>query len=134
MKAIFESVINRGGYDLSDLLKKIDSYHIEGKLTDTEKDELYRKARGEATPNVDVMAKLMELEERVRKLEQAEVPEQGEPEETPAESYPEFVVGKWYYAGDKISYGGKNYVCSAPAGVVCTWNPDEYPAYWSVVE
>ena len=126
MKAIFESVINRGGYDLSDLLKKIDSYHIEGKLTDTEKDELYRKARGEATPNVDVMAKLMELEERVRKLESAEAPEQ--------EDYPEYVPGKWYYTGDKISYGGKNYICSAPAGVVCTWNPDEYPAYWSVVE
>lgn len=122
MKTIFESVIARGGYDLSDLLKKIDSYHIEGKLTDAEKDELYRKARGEAAPNVDVMAKLMDLEDRVRKLESAEAPEQ--------EAYPEYVVGKWYYAGDKISYGGKNYVCAAPEGAVCTWNPDEYPAYW----
>lgn len=126
MKAIFESVINRGGYDLSGLLKKIDSYHIEGKLTDAEKDELYRKARGEAAPNVDVMEKLMELENRVRKLEQGETPEQ--------EDYHEYVVGKWYYAGDKISYGGKNYVCTAPDGVVCTWNPDEYPAYWSAIE
>ena len=128
MKAIFESVIHRGGYDLSGLLKKIDSYHIEGKLTDAEKDELYRKARGEAVATVDVMAKLMELEERVRKLEFAETPEQE------VETYPEFIVGKWYYAGDKISYGGKNYICAAPDGVVCTWNPDEYPAYWSVVE
>lgn len=127
MKAIFESVINRGSYDLSGLLKKIDSYHIEGKLTDAEKDELYRKARGEATPNVDVMAKLMELEDRVRKLEQ------GEPE-TPVEDYPEYVAGKWYRSGDKISYGGKSYVCAAPEGAVCTWNPDEYPAYWSLIE
>jgi hypothetical protein len=128
MKAIFESVIARGGYDLSDLLKKIDSYHIDGKLTDAEKDELYDKARGHAVVNVDVMAKLLELEERVRKLETAEVPEQ------PDEDYPEYVPGKWYYADDKISFGGKNYVCTAPAGVVCTWNPDEYPAYWSVEE
>ena len=126
MKTIFESVIHRGGYDLSGLLKKIDSYHIEGKLTDAEKDELYRKARGEAAPNVDVMAKLMELEDRLRKLEQGEAPEQ--------EDYPEYVVGKWYYAGDKISYSGKNYVCAAPEGAVCNWNPDEYPAYWSIVE
>lgn len=126
MKSIFEAVINRGGYDLSDLLQKIDSYHIEGKLTDAEKDELYRKARGEAVANVDVMAKLMELEERVRKLESGEAPEQDE--------YPEYVVGKWYYKGDKISYGGTNYVCIAPDGVVCTWNPDEYPGYWSAVE
>lgn len=126
MKTIFESVIHRGGYDLSGLLKKIDGYHVEGKLTDAEKDELYRKARGEAVPNVDVMAKLMELDDRVRKLESAETSEQ--------EDYPEYVPGKWYYAGDKISYGGKNYVCSAPEGAVCTWNPDEYPAYWSVEE
>lgn len=122
MKAIFESVINRGSYDLSDMLKKIDRYHIEGKLTDAEKDELYRKARGEAAPNVDVMAKLMELEDRVRKLESGDAPVQ--------DDYPEYVVGKWYYKGDKISCSGKNYVCVAPDGVVCTWNPDEYPAYW----
>lgn len=127
MKAIFESVIKRGGYDLSGLLKKIDSYHIEGKLTDTEKDELYQMARGEAAPNVDVMAKLMDLENRVRKLEQ------GEPE-APAEEFPEYVVGKWYYAGDKITYKDKHYVCIAPDGAVCNWNPDEYPAYWSLIE
>lgn len=124
MKSIFENVINRGGYDLSDLLKKIDSYHVAGKLTDAERDYLYSKARGNAVANVDVMAKLQDLEERVRKLESAEVPDQ------PTEDYPEYVAGKWYYAGDKISYGGKHYVCIAPAGVVCTWNPDEYPAYW----
>lgn len=128
MKTIFEGVINRGGYDLSDLLKKIDSYHIEGKLTDAEKEYLYDMARGHAVANVDVMAKLLDLEDRVRKLETAEAPEE------PTEAYPEYVVGKWYYAGDKISFGGKNYVCSAPDGVVCTWNPDEYPAYWSAIE
>jgi hypothetical protein len=128
MKTIFEGVISRGGYDLSGLLKKIDSYHIEGKLTDAEKDYLYDKARGNAVASVDVMAKLLELEDRVRKLETAETPD------APAEDYPAYVAGKWYYAGDKISFGGKNYVCSAPAGVVCTWNPDEYPAYWAIEE
>jgi len=128
MKSIFQSVIKAGGYDLGDLLKKIDRYHIEGKLTDAEKDALCNEARGEAAPSVDIMAKLMELEERVRKLESVEAPE------VPATEYSEYVPGKWYYAGDKISYGGKNYVCSAPEGAVCTWNPDEYPAYWSVVE
>lgn len=126
MKAIFESVINRGDYDLRGLLKKIDSYHIEGKLTDAEKDELYRKARGEAAPNVDVMAKLMELEDRVRKLESGDAPVQ--------DDYPEYVVGKWYYKGDKITYGGKHFVCVAPDGAVCNWNPDEYPAYWIAEE
>lgn len=130
MKTIFESVINRGGYSLSGLLKKIDSYHIEGKLTDADRDALYAQARGKAAPDdsVDVMQKLIDLDARVRKLEQ------GGSDETPAENYPEYVAGKWYYAGDKISYGGKNYVCAAPDGVVCTWSPDEYPAYWNLID
>ena len=48
MKKLFENVIARGGDDLGVMLKKIDSYHIEGKLTDAEKDELYEKARARA--------------------------------------------------------------------------------------
>ena len=125
MKSIFDSVISRGGYDLSGLLKKIDSYHIEGKLTDAEKEDLYRRARDNArtSDSVDVMAKLQELEDRVRALEQ------GEPS-APAEDYPEYVAGTWYYAGDKVTFNGKRYVCAAPAGAVCTWSPAEYPAYW----
>lgn len=125
MRGIFESVIKRGGYCLSDLLKKIDSYHIEGKLTDAEKDDLYALARGQADPaaGVDVLEKLQELEQRVRKLEG----------EAPSEEYEEYVPGKWYYAGDKVSFEGKNYVCTAPEGMVCTWSPAEFPAYWEAV-
>lgn len=50
MKNIFKSVITRGGYNLSALLKKIDVYHIEGKLTDSERDEL----RAYAINNADI--------------------------------------------------------------------------------
>ena len=48
MKTIFESVIARGDYNLTDLLGKIDSYHVMGRLTDAERDELYAKARAGA--------------------------------------------------------------------------------------
>lgn len=48
MKTIFENVIERGGYDLTGLLNRIDSYHVMGKLTDAERDELYAKARAGA--------------------------------------------------------------------------------------
>lgn len=50
MVNIFKSVIARGGYNLSALLKKIDVYHIEGKLTDSERDEL----RAYAINNADI--------------------------------------------------------------------------------
>ena len=53
MKAIFENVIRRGGYDLTGLLKNIDRYHVEGKLTDAEREELYSEARSEALPQYD---------------------------------------------------------------------------------
>lgn len=57
------------------------------------------------------------VEDRVSALEKAVTPG-------------EYVPGKWYYKGDRISYNGAVYVCIAPNGVVSTWNPDEYPAYW----
>ena len=45
MRSIFENVIRRGRYDLTGLLKNIDRYHVEGKLTDAEREELYSEAR-----------------------------------------------------------------------------------------
>lgn len=141
MKTIFENVIKRGTYDLPSLLKKIDSYHVDGKLSDDDRDELYALARGSAKAEngVDVVAKLAALEAgqkaleaRVKALEngQAEAPDEPAGEE---ETVPEYVVGKWYYNGDKISFGGKVYTCTAPDGQVCVWSPAEYPAYWADV-
>ena len=58
MKQIFENIIKRGGYDLTRLLKKIDSYHIEGKLTDAERDELYAQARQTPEAQYEVKAEI----------------------------------------------------------------------------
>lgn len=75
---------------------------------------------------VNVLAKLEELEQRVRALE-----ESGSAD--PGEEYPDYVAGKWYYNGDKITFEGGKYKCIAPAGVVCVWSPTEYPPYWEMV-
>ena len=131
MKKLFENVIARGGYDLGVMLKKIDSYHVEGKLTDDEKDELYAQARAGAKTeaSVDVLAKLEELEARVRVLEEG-----GGSSGSGADEPEAYVPGKWYYAGDRVTFEGKRYACIAPQGVVCVWSPGEYPAYWEVLE
>lgn len=50
MITIFKNVIARGGYNLSALLKKIDMYHVDGKLTDSERDDL----RAFAISNADI--------------------------------------------------------------------------------
>lgn len=125
MKSVFENVIKKGDFVLGDMLKRIDTYHVNGKLTEADRDYLYSLARGKADPTsgADIYAKLAELEDRIRKLEN---PSGETGEETPAE----YVPGKWYYTGDQVTYNGKTYTCTAPEGQVCTWSPDEYPAYW----
>lgn len=128
MKSIFENVINRGMFDLKGLLKKIDTFNIEGKLTDEDRDELYAKAREKANVNnsVDVIAKVIELEQRVIKLESASANDTVTGETV----VDEYVAGKWYYNGDKVMFEGTEYVCTAPESAVCTWTPKEYPTFW----
>ena len=132
MRTVFEKVIDKGGFDLSSMLYKIDSYHIDGRLTDADREALCKKARAKANAkdSVDVLAKLADLEERVRRLENGET----EGGESTTETAPDYVAGKWYYAGDKISFSGGNYTCIAPEGVACVWSPAEYPAYWEQIE
>lgn len=128
MYEIIKSVIISGIYELSDILKKIDTIWVQGDISDEQRTELIDLAREKANVqnSVDLAKKIEELDKRVNALEQGSSDE-------PTEEYPEYVVGKWYYNGDKISFNGKNYVCIAPEGVVCVWNPDEYPAYWEEV-
>ena len=129
MKGIFEDVINKGGYKLTDMLSKITHCYVEGKLTEDEKNELEALARDNAKSEYDIIIekKLEELDMRLMKLENKE----GEPS---VEEYPEFVKDKWYYAGDKCSENGINYICVAPVGVVCVWSPSVYPSYWQVAQ
>lgn len=127
MKEVFMSVIHRGGYSLPVLLKNIDKYHVEGKISDADRDELYKAARADANPDdsVDVMDKLRELENRVAALESGKTAAPAGAEE--------YVAGKWYHTGDKCVFNGQTFVCKAPVNTVCVWSPSEYPAYWEVV-
>lgn len=125
-----KTVILSKDYDLTDIMAKIDVMWVKGKLTDSQKEELQGMARISAKPvhSIDVMAKLDELEKRVKALESAETKE-----EQTEEVIAEFVVGKWYYNGDKVKFEGKTYECIAPVGDVCVWSPKDFPAYWKEV-
>ena len=129
MYSIIENVLKNGGYNLNDIIRKIDTLWVKGNLTDDEKESLLTLARGGAkTENsLDVLAKLDELEKRVRALETT-------PETETPEEYPAYQDGKWYYNGDKCSFDGANYTCIAPDGVVCVWSPSAYPTYWEKIE
>lgn len=131
MKNVFLDAMNEN-FDLSAMLKKIDYHHVRGNLTDADREELVAIAREKANPfgGIDVAAKLQELDERIKALEEGNAESGGSTDET----VKEYVPGKWYYAGNKILWNGYVYRCIAPVGQVCTWSPDEYPAYWELVE
>lgn len=142
IKSLFESAIRRGGYDLPAMLRRIDSYHVDGKIDDDERMELYDLARSGAKPenSIDLMAKVSELSqalaeavERIDKLEKQLNSESADTPTEPGEEVPaEYVPGKWYWRGNRVSFGGDVYRCTAPEGQVCTWSPAEYPAYWEI--
>lgn len=123
MFEIIKNVISEKQFELSDILKKINTVWVQGDISDEEKTELAGMAQDNAdtSNSIEVTAKLEELDRRVRVLENKF---SGETEE-----YPDYVIGKWYYNGDKITFNGNKYVCIAPENQVCTWSPREYPTY-----
>lgn len=142
MKEIFINVINRGGYDLTEMVKKINTYHIEGKLTDEERDELYALARGSQVNQYDVNVEIEKLWTAIRELQKAnetdtdtETEEETETDTEAEEVYAEFVqptgAHDCYMSGDKVTYNGQKYICVMD---YCVYSPDVYPAGWKVVE
>ena len=127
MYDVIKDVINTQRYVLADMLHKIDTLWAQGDLDDDQRTELIALARDNAdmAQEVNALARLEELEQRVRALETGST--------EPGEAYPDYVAGKWYYNGDKITFEGGKYKCIAPDGVVCVWSPTEYPTYWELV-
>lgn len=134
MQKIIEKVIESKNYELSDMLKKIDTLWVQGSIDEEAKKKLSDKARNNANTqnSLNIILKLEELDRRLKALEEANA--DAETEEPAETTYPEFVVGKWYYTGDRITFDGKSYECIAPENVPCVWSPLDYPAYWKEIE
>ena len=135
MWKIIEKVIESKNFELSDMLKKIDTLWVHGKIDDDTRSILSNKARENANVqnSFDVIKKLEELDKRVKELEAKANPDTEEETEDPKESYEEYKVGKWYYAGNRVMFEGKVYECIAPENATCVWSPTEYPAYWEEI-
>jgi len=134
MYNIIKNVIQSKGYELADMLRKIDTLWVKGSITEEEREELISFAQGNAQTgnSVDLIRKLEELDKRVSVVEKSLLQSGEEDTEEPAEPiiYPEFVQDKWYYRGNKVSFEGAVYECIAPENVVCVWSPSVYPTYW----
>lgn len=139
MYKVTKDVIGTGNFELKGMLKKIDTFWLKGCMTDEQRSELYELAQSKAKPenSIDLIAKITELEKKVQNIEarldaNSNTPEEGET--VIINDYPEFVDGKWYYKDNKITFEGTKYICIAPEGTVCVWNPKDYPTYWKVIE
>lgn len=139
MFEIIQSVINTGNFELTDILHKIDTLWLKGDIDDDQRTELINAAREKADPSSSYAS----LQEQVAKLAddltalaaRVTALEGGGTE--PVDEYPAYVqptgAHDVYHNGDKVTYNGTRYICIAPDGVVCVWNPDTYPAYWQEV-
>lgn len=129
MYNILKNHITHHPFDLLKVLERIKALYGRMEIDDAQRDELEALARERASfvDTLNTPEKLLELEKRIRALEEMH---QGEDE---AEIYPEYQAGKWYYSGDRCSYKGGNYLCAAPEGIVVVWSPEEHPAYWEPV-
>lgn len=74
MYEIIKNYIKTETYNLDDLTRKIDKMFIEGKLTESERDELIQLATDNARDEkqVDLYEKLVDLEHRIVALETAD--------------------------------------------------------------
>lgn len=139
MYEIIKTVIESKRYELTDMLKKIDTMWLQGEITEEQKTGLVNLARENAKPENSysdlskqinrALEEIEALKARVDKLDGAEP----DPEE-----YPEYVqpTGSHdaYHKDDKVTYKGKKYICIAPENVAVVWDPETYPAYWQIVE
>ena len=71
---------------------------------------------------MDLAGMIGALEARVEVLEAGRSPS--------PDAYPAYVPGQIYRIGSTVTYQGKQYRCIAPEGSICTWSPEDYPAYW----
>jgi hypothetical protein len=155
MYKTIKAVINTRDFELEDFLKKINAFWVHGKLTEEEHNELLTLAREKAIPEnsyaglqdrIDSMYKalaetrkeLAELKERVKAMETGGEEEDTTDDPEQIEEYPEYVqptgAHDAYYAGDKVTYNEKRYLCIAPEGVAVVWNPEVMPDYWQEYE
>jgi hypothetical protein len=126
MKTIFENVIKKGGYDLTALLAKVDAYHIEGKLTDAEREELYALARTAPNAQYDLKVEIEHLWTAVRELQNGEKPSDEIKEwKQPTGAHDAYMIG------DKVIYTDGNIYKSLIDNNV--WSPDVYPNGWEIV-
>ena len=129
------AVIEAGGYDLADLLHRIDVLYAGGRLTDEERENLYELARTGADPDdslPDVTERVGALELRVAALEHGTY-QPSEPEGDP--EWPEWSADSVSYkVDDVVQHADRLWRCEQAHTSQESWTPDAAPSLWSQID
>ena len=140
-----KNIIEKGNFELKDIIYKINKMYIENHLTEEQKQELEGLARERANPENSyaetnkqfeaIWKALKDLQKEVESLKNQETqnptdkPTQDEEIITP--EYPEWVqpIGSHdaYNIGDIVNYNGRLVQSTIDNNV---WSPDVYPQGW----
>ena len=106
MKNVFLNAINGGNFNLTEMETKIDTLWVKGSLTEAERNELLELAAAKANDlnQIDIVARIAELERRVFALENPAEEEQGEPEVV----YPVWEAGHITAKGEIVQFDYDN--------------------------
>lgn len=141
MYSIIKQVIESKNFELTSILRKINTLWAEDELNDEQREELITLARESAKPEnsyaplqnqIDALfANVKELAQEIATLKNGGV----KPEE-PTEEYAPYVqptgAHDAYNTGDKMTYtDGNKYICQMDG---CVWGPDTYPQGWKLVK
>lgn len=142
MYKIIKAVIESKRYELSEMLTKIDTFWVQGTLTEDERAELVSLARENALPEnsyagiQEQLATLFKIvaehDQRIKALEGASAGESSDSEDCPEYIQPTGAHDA-YKRGDKVTYNGNRYLCVALEGVAVVWSPDVMPDYWHLL-
>ena len=150
MYSVIKDVLNKGSYELVDILNNINKLWVENNLTEEERDELVNLARTNANPDNSYAPLQKQIEEVYKEITSLKglidgldarvlAIEKGSPQEPidppVEEEYPEYKqptgAHDAYNVGDKITFEGNKYECLING---CVWNPHDYPQGWKLVE
>lgn len=141
MYSIIKQVIESKNFELTSILRKINTLWAEDEINDEQREELRESAQTNAKPEnsyAPLQNQINTLFENVKELAQeiATLKNGGVKPEEPTEEYPPYVqptgAHDAYNTGDKMTYtDGNKYICQMDG---CVWGPDTYPQGWKLVE
>ena len=136
MYSTFISAIQAGGYNLPDMLRKLDEYYIRGEIDADQRDELQEEARTRARGEqaYDVTAEIEQLWAAIHAIQQtlAETENQVDTQqEDEAKPYVQPTgAHDAYQPGNVVAYKGAMYRCIMDNMV---WPPDVFPNGWTAI-